>query len=106
MRIFYPLMFPLLAVLIWATNTVVSKAAADVLDPAAISFYRWVIAALALTPSACRSCGAAVARSAPGSANCWCWRPLAWCSTSASPTTPPTPPRPPTWGSSARSSRC
>lgn len=35
MRIFYPLMFPLLAVLIWATNTVVSKAAADVLDPAA-----------------------------------------------------------------------
>ena len=32
MRIFYPLMFPLLAVLIWATNTVVSKAAADVLD--------------------------------------------------------------------------
>src|SRR5690606_25831544 len=43
-------MFPLMAVLIWATNTVVSKAAADVLDPAAISFYRWVIAALALTP--------------------------------------------------------
>ncbi|MGL5073353.1 MAG: DMT family transporter, partial [Aeromonas salmonicida] len=50
MRIFFPLMFPLMAVLIWATNTVVSKAAADVLDPAAISFYRWVIAALALTP--------------------------------------------------------
>ncbi len=28
MRLFYPLMFPLLAVLIWATNTVVAKAAA------------------------------------------------------------------------------
>ncbi|WP_438404818.1 EamA family transporter, partial [Aeromonas hydrophila] len=47
MRIFSPLLFPLMAVLIWATNTVVSKAAASLLDPAAISFYRWVIAALA-----------------------------------------------------------
>lgn len=42
--------FPLLAVLIWAANTVVSKAAATVIDPAAISFYRWLIAALVLTP--------------------------------------------------------
>ncbi|PJG58420.1 DMT family transporter [Aeromonas cavernicola] len=50
MRIFSPLLFPLSAVLIWASNTVVSKAAAGVLDPAAISFYRWVIAALTLTP--------------------------------------------------------
>ncbi len=50
MRIFSPLLFPLMAVLIWATNTVVSKAAASVLDPAAISFYRWVIAAFALSP--------------------------------------------------------
>ncbi|MGL6045573.1 MAG: EamA family transporter, partial [Vogesella sp.] len=38
--------FPLLAVLIWAANTVVSKAAANVLDPAAISFYRWLVALL------------------------------------------------------------
>ena len=45
-----PFLFPLLAILIWAANTVVSKAAAGVLDPAAISFYRWVIAALALSP--------------------------------------------------------
>ena len=45
-----PFLFPLLAILIWAANTVVSKAAAGVVDPAAISFYRWVIAALALTP--------------------------------------------------------
>jgi drug/metabolite transporter (DMT)-like permease len=42
--------FPLLAVLIWAANTVVSKAAAAVIDPAAISLYRWLIAALVLTP--------------------------------------------------------
>ena len=39
MRIFYPLMFPLLAVLIWATNTVVSKAAADVLAGIVSAFY-------------------------------------------------------------------
>lgn len=45
-----PILFPLLAILIWAANTVVSKAAAGVVDPAAISFYRWVIAALALSP--------------------------------------------------------
>ncbi|UCA12611.1 DMT family transporter [Aeromonas enteropelogenes] len=45
-----PIFFPLLAILIWAANTVVSKAAAGVVDPAAISFYRWVIAALALSP--------------------------------------------------------
>ncbi|MDW4562310.1 DMT family transporter [Aeromonas rivipollensis] len=45
-----PFLFPLLAILIWAANTVVSKTAAGVLDPAAISFYRWVIAALALSP--------------------------------------------------------
>ncbi|QBC43986.1 DMT family transporter [Iodobacter fluviatilis] len=42
--------FPLLAVMIWATNTVVSKAAAGVLEPGAISFYRWFLAALILTP--------------------------------------------------------
>jgi drug/metabolite transporter (DMT)-like permease len=43
-------LFPLLAVLIWAANTVVSKAAANVLDPAAISFYRWLVALLVLSP--------------------------------------------------------
>lgn len=45
-----PFLFPLLAILIWAANTVVAKAAAGVVDPAAISFYRWVIAALAISP--------------------------------------------------------
>ncbi|CAM2156898.1 DMT family transporter [Pararobbsia alpina] len=47
-------LFPLLAVLIWAANTIVSKAAAGVLDPAAISFYRWALAALVLTPMCAR----------------------------------------------------
>ncbi|PHV12825.1 DMT family transporter [Chitinimonas sp. BJB300] len=50
-----PVLFPLFAVLIWAGNTVVSKAAAQVLDPAAISFYRWLIALLVLTPFALRA---------------------------------------------------
>ena len=50
MPLFSPLLFPVMAVLIWATNTVVSKAAATLVDPAAISFYRWLIAALVLTP--------------------------------------------------------
>ncbi|MHA6820497.1 DMT family transporter [Ralstonia pseudosolanacearum] len=45
-----PVFYPLLAVLVWAANTIVSKAAAGVLDPAAISLYRWVIAAGVLTP--------------------------------------------------------
>lgn len=42
--------YPVLAVLIWAGNTVVSKAAAGLIDPAAISLYRWSLAALVLTP--------------------------------------------------------
>ncbi|MRS97237.1 EamA family transporter [Ralstonia pickettii] len=49
-----PVLYPLLAVLIWAANTIVSKAAAGVVDPAAISFYRWVLAALVLTPFCAR----------------------------------------------------
>ncbi|MGV8924650.1 MAG: DMT family transporter [Ewingella sp.] len=43
-------LFPLLAVLIWSLNAVVSKASATAIDPAAISFYRWLLALLALTP--------------------------------------------------------
>lgn len=42
--------FPLLAVLIWSVNAVVNKAAASVIDPAAISFYRWCLAFLIMTP--------------------------------------------------------
>ncbi|OKP03862.1 DMT family transporter [Xenorhabdus eapokensis] len=44
------LLFPLVAVLIWSVNAVVSKAAATLIEPAAIAFYRWFIAFLALTP--------------------------------------------------------
>lgn len=43
-------LYPLLAVLIWSANTVVSKAAAGLVDPAAISLYRWLLAAAVLTP--------------------------------------------------------
>jgi drug/metabolite transporter (DMT)-like permease len=40
--------FPVLAVLIWGANTVVNKLAANVIDPAAISFYRWLLAGVLL----------------------------------------------------------
>lgn len=44
--------FPLLAVLIWSVNMVVTKMAASVISPAAIGFYRWVIALALLAPFA------------------------------------------------------
>ncbi len=44
------MIFPLLAVLIWSVNMVVTKMAANVISPAAISFYRWVVAVLVLAP--------------------------------------------------------
>ena len=47
--IFKQIAFPLLAVLIWAINTNVNKLAAGIIDPAAISFYRWLLAALLLS---------------------------------------------------------
>jgi drug/metabolite transporter (DMT)-like permease len=43
-------LFPLLAVLIWSINAVVSKVSASAIDPAAISFYRWALALIVLTP--------------------------------------------------------
>lgn len=43
-------LFPLFAVLIWSVNAVVSKLSASAIDPAAISFYRWLLALLTLTP--------------------------------------------------------
>lgn len=43
-------LFPLFAVLIWSVNAIVSKVSANAIDPAAISFYRWLLALLALTP--------------------------------------------------------
>ena len=47
--------FPLLAVLVWTGNTLVTKAAATVIDPAAITFYRWLLAGLVLSPFLLRS---------------------------------------------------
>ena len=43
-------LFPVLATLIWAASTVVNRMAVDLIDPAAISFYRWVVAAVVITP--------------------------------------------------------
>lgn len=40
--------WPVLAVLIWGANTVVNKMASHVIDPAAISFYRWLLAGIVL----------------------------------------------------------
>lgn len=42
--------FPLGAVLIWAGNTVISKISAGLIAPEDISFYRWVLAALLMSP--------------------------------------------------------
>ena len=42
-------LLPILATLIWAGNTIVSKLSAGAIEPAAISFYRWLVALLALT---------------------------------------------------------
>lgn len=43
-------LFPLLAVFIWAGNTVVNKLAVGVIQPAEIGFFRWLLVGLALTP--------------------------------------------------------
>ncbi|MRW92873.1 EamA family transporter [Duganella sp. FT80W] len=43
-------LFPLLAALIWGGNTIVTKLCAQTLTPIEISFYRWLLAVLVLTP--------------------------------------------------------
>jgi len=48
-------LYPLLAVCIWTGNTLVTKAAAEVIEPAAIAFYRWVLAGIVLTPFVARA---------------------------------------------------
>lgn len=42
--------FPMLAVLSWAGNTVITKMSADSIEPTEIGFYRWLFAGLLLTP--------------------------------------------------------
>ncbi|MEO8721997.1 MAG: DMT family transporter [Sphingobium sp.] len=46
--------FPLLAVLIWGGNAVVTKASNGVIAPFEIAFYRWLFASLLLAPFAIR----------------------------------------------------
>jgi drug/metabolite transporter (DMT)-like permease len=41
---------PLFTVLVWSGNTIVTKAAAGVISPGSISFYRWLLAFLVLLP--------------------------------------------------------
>ncbi|MGL4475581.1 MAG: DMT family transporter [Shewanella sp.] len=43
-------LFPLLAVTIWAGNAIVNKLSVGLIDPQAISFYRWFFAMVCLTP--------------------------------------------------------
>ncbi|WP_244711702.1 DMT family transporter [Rhizobium cremeum] len=50
-----PVVLALATVVIWSGNTIVSKAAIDVIHPASIAFYRWVIAFLVLAPFVLRS---------------------------------------------------
>lgn len=51
----YAYAYPLLAVLLWTGNTLVTKAAAGLIHPAAIAFYRWLGAGLLLTPFVARA---------------------------------------------------
>ncbi|GAL04094.1 metabolite transporter (DMT) superfamily [Photobacterium aphoticum] len=37
-------LFPLLTVIIWSGNAIVNKLSVSVIDPGAISFYRWFFA--------------------------------------------------------------
>ncbi|MDO6500920.1 DMT family transporter [Photobacterium sanguinicancri] len=48
-------LFPLITVAIWAGNAIVNKMAISVIDPGAISFYRWFFAMLVLTPFMAKS---------------------------------------------------
>lgn len=48
-------LLPLLTVLIWGVNAIVNKMAASVIEPSAMSFYRWFFAMLLLTPFCIRS---------------------------------------------------
>lgn len=43
-------LLPLIAVMIWSMNIAVTRYAVDLIEPASISFYRWFIAFIVLTP--------------------------------------------------------
>lgn len=42
--------FPLLTIFIWSVNTIITKAASEVIFPSEIGFYRWLLAGLLFTP--------------------------------------------------------
>lgn len=42
--------YPLLAIFIWAGNTVINKLAVGAIFPAEIGFYRWLLAGMLFTP--------------------------------------------------------
>ena len=46
----WALLLPMLAVLIWSLNITVTRYVADYISPVSISFYRWLVAFLVLTP--------------------------------------------------------
>ncbi|WP_407303047.1 DMT family transporter [Acinetobacter sp.] len=48
--VWWALALPLLAVLIWSMNITVTRYVADYISPVSISFYRWLVAFLVLTP--------------------------------------------------------
>ena len=48
--VWWALALPLLAVLIWSMNIAVTRYVVDYISPVSISFYRWLVAFLVLTP--------------------------------------------------------
>ena len=46
----WAVLFPILAVLIWSLNIAITRYVADYISPVSISFYRWLIAFLILSP--------------------------------------------------------
>ena len=70
--------YPLLAIFIWAGNTVVNKLAVGSIFPSEIGFYRWLLAALLFTPFMLKPVIAHWRRSAriwarSSSSACWAW---------------------------------
>ncbi|WP_210014387.1 DMT family transporter [Pseudomonas palmensis] len=47
--------YPVIAAFLWGSNTIITKLCANVLSPVEIGFYRWLVAALILTPVVIKS---------------------------------------------------
>ena len=48
--VFWEILLPLIAVLIWSLNIAVTRYVAEYISPVSISFYRWFVAFIILTP--------------------------------------------------------